>query len=274
MKTANKLFAATLLAAATSFSASANATVFAIDYHDVGVWNAYDTETETYAMKFRSDLGKDGFWLVVTDGDNPKGDGTSNAILYGDLENNRITAYTYNGENTSDSFTDGTLLGTYENVFSSGGTHANGYELTMFNLDVSEINGSIGADFDGVQLGEQAGIWFHQSAGSDFAYGADGSIVDYAFDSQMWLDRGNDYARNRGTISCIDGTAQGTVAPGVLQLPGYLNPCNATQIASAGNTGGTSGGSTSGGGSVPAPGGLALILVGLAGLGRKFRNKA
>jgi len=190
MKSANKLFAATILAAATSFSASAHATVFAIDYHDAGVWNAYDSETETYAMKFRSDLGKDGFWLVVTDGDNPKGDGTSNAILYGDLENNRITAYTYNGENSSSSFTDGTLLGTYENVFASGGEHATyGYEQTMFSLDVSSINAALGADFDGVQLGEQAGIWFHQSAGTEFTYGADGSIVDYTFDNQMWLDR-------------------------------------------------------------------------------------
>jgi len=262
MKTASKFIAATVLAAATSFSASAHAQLFLVDYNDAGVWNAYNSETENYAMKFRSDQGKDGFWLVVTDGDNPKGDGVSNAILYGDLENNRITAYTYDGTNSSESFGSGTLLGTYENVFVDGGTHArHGYDMTMFNLDVSEINGALGADFDGVQIGEKAGIWFHQSAGSNFTYGEDGSIVDYAFDSQMWLDRSNDATWTRSDVNEICGS---DVASQVY----WCGP--GTEIASAGNTGG----GTSGGGSVPAPGGLALILVGLAGLGRKFRKKA
>lgn len=256
----SKLLTAMVFTGVIGFSATANATVFATDYHDAGVWNAYNTETETYTMKYRSDQGKDGFWLVVTDGVNPKGDGTSNAILYGDLENNRITAYTYNGENTSDSFTNGTLLGTYDDVFSSGGTHPTyGYDMTMFTLDVSEINGALGTDFSGVQLGEQAGIWFHQSAGSNFAYDEDGSIADYTFDNQMWLDRGNDdsfvYDADQLTQICIN-------------QPNHYFCSSATQLASAGNTS-TSGG---GGGSVPAPGGLALILVGLAGLGRKFRN--
>lgn len=256
MKTASKLFATTMLAAATSFSASANASIFTIDYHDAGVWNSYDNENETYAMKYRSDQGKDGFWLVVTDGDNPKGDGSSNAVLYGDLVNNRITAYTYNGANNANSYEAGTLLGTYENAFQSGGIHPTyGYEMTMFNLDVSEINGVLGTDFNGVELGEEAGIWFHQSAGSKFTYGADGSIVDYAFDSQMWLDRGGDETIQR---SCASDDERYFCAPSI-------------ELTSAGNTNGATSG---GGGSVPAPGGLALILVGLAGLGRKFLKKA
>ena len=255
MKTVNKLFAATILAAATSFSATANASIFQIDYHDVGIWNAYDSHSQTYSMKFRSDQGKDGFWLVATAGDNPKGDGTSHAILYGDLENNRITAYSYNGNNSSDSYTDGTLLGTYEGAFSSGGTHARyGYDLTMFSLDVSGINNALGSDFNGVELGEEAGIWFHQSAGSDFTYGTDGSILDYAFESQNYLDRGNDttLVRNPGTF-CAERPAHFACQTGTALAAAPTNP---------------------GGGSVPAPGGLALLLVGLAGLGRKFRKKA
>lgn len=266
MNTTKKIFAAAAaFTTAMSISAAASASIFAVDYHDAGVWNAYDADNETYAMKYRSDQGKDGFWLVVTDGGNPKGDGTSNAILYGDLANNRITAYTYNGENNADSFSAGTLLGTYDGAFSSGGTHPTyGYEMTMFSLDVSAINGALGPDFDGVQLGEQAGIWFHQSAGSDFTYGADGSITDYTFDNQMWLDRGNDPTRDRGMTDCATGSS--TLASGSNALPGYLNSCGSTELA-----GGSVG--SSGGGSVPAPGGLALLLVGLAGLGRKMRGK-
>jgi len=263
MNTAKKIFAASVFAAAASFSVTANASVYSIDYHDAGVWNAYDSQNQTYAMKFRNDQNKDGFWLVVTDGDNPKGDGSSNAILYGDLTNNRITAYTYNGENTSSSFTDGTLLGTYEGVFSAGGVDpTTGFDTTMFSLDVSDINNALGAEFDGVQIGEEAGIWFHQSTGSEFTYGDDGSIVDYAFDNQMWLDAGNDATHFRGTVNC---------AAGETSNPAYLDNCGSTQLAS-GTLGSSSGSTTSGGGSVPAPGGLALILVGLAGLGRKFRR--
>jgi len=262
MKLSNKLLVAAAFATASAFSATANASIFVVDYHDAGVWNAYDSVNETYGMKYRTDQGKDGFWLVVTDGANPKGDGTSNAILFGDLENNRITAYTYNGQNTSDSYSNGTLLGTYENVFSSGGTHPTyGYEMTMFSLDVSEINNALGTDFDGVQIGENAGIWFHQSEGSNFTYGADGSIINYEFDSQMWLDRGNDPTRVKAGVDCSNSNS---VIP-------YLQSCSSTQLT-GGLVASSSGATTSGGGSVPAPGGLALILVGLAGLCRKFRN--
>jgi len=249
MKSTSKIFAASAFAAAVSFSATANANIFIIDYEDAGVWSAYDTDTQAYSMKFASDQNKDGFWLVVTDGDNPKGDGSSHAILYGDIENNQITAYTYNGANSADSYEAGTLLGTYENAF----TTSDGF--TMFSLDVSDINTS---EFDGVAIGEKAGIWFHQSAGSDFSYGADGSISDYTFSNQMWLDRGNDdtFFRDRAGLEAHCAVRDSYFCG------------DGTQLVST--TGSSS--SSSGGGSVPAPGGLALILVGLACLGRKFRN--
>ncbi len=263
MKSSNKIINAAAFAVAAFFTASANADVIIADYADYGVWNAYDTVNEAYAVKFRTDDTKDGFWLVATAGDNPKGDGASHAILYGDLKNNRITAYTYNGENSSNSFERGTLLGTYENVFSPGGTDAvQGYDLTMFSLDVSSINNALGAEFDGVQIGEEAGIWFHQSSGSEFTYGADGSIVDYVFDTQMFLDVGNnDNTIITGTADCITGQRTGNV-------PGYINSCDSTQLV------GGFVGSAQGGGSVPAPGGLALILLSLAGFGLKLRRKS
>jgi len=262
-KSSSKLTVATLTSMMCAFTInSASATLFTVDYHDSGVWATYNEATSTFGMKFQALDGKDGFWLVVTDGDNPKGDGSSNAILYGDIANNRITAYTYNGQNTSGSYSDGTLLGTYEGAFSSAGpSPIDGQEdLTMFTLDVSGINN---ANFDGVQIGEEAGIWFHQSSGSEFTYGDDGSIVDYVFDNQMWLNRGNDATQVFGNFDCNDPA----------QAAGYPQYCFGTQLAAASIPNGGSS-STSGGGSVPAPGGLALILVGLAGLGRKFYKKS
>ena len=206
-------------------------------------------------MKFRSDQGKDGFWLVVSDGPNPRGDSSDYAILYGDLNNNSITAYTYDGENNSNSYETGTYLGTYDNAFSDGGQHARyGYDLTMFSLDVGAINDSFGDEWTGVALGEQAGIWFHQSADSQFDYADNGEILDYSFSSQMFLDRGNDDITNTfASPDCVTS-----------QSFQFVNSCDSTQIA----------GGAVGGGSVPAPGGLALVLVGLAGFGAmRRRNK-
>jgi len=231
--------AAAFVTVSTMGISGASATIFAKDYHDAGVWNAYDDSSETYTMKFDDDGSKDGFWLVVSGGDNPKTNANEYAILYGDRASNRITAYTYDGENNADSFRTGQHLATYENVFSDGG---NG--RTMFALDVGDLNGAFDtAGWSGVEFGAQQGIWFHQSAGSQFAYNADGTISNYGFGTQMYLDKGNqkthrgDCANKPNAYFCKTGTTP----------------------------------SSSGGGSVPAPGGLALLMVGFAGM--RLRRK-
>jgi len=224
----------------------ASATIFSKDYHGPGVWNSYDTVAQTYTMKFNDNGSKDGFWLVVSDGENPKSNANEYAILYGDRAANRITAYNYNGENKADSFRTGDVLGTFDNVFST----ANGQ--TMFSLDVSGINGAYDdAEWDGVGFGQQTGIWFHQSSGSEFAYNADGSIADYSYGGQMWLDTAHD-----GTGARVCGKNDNRF---------FCSP-NATAPTNPG------GGDGNGGGSVPAPGGLALVLMGLAGF--RLRRKS
>ncbi len=273
MKMTNKLFATAIVAATASFSASANASVFVADYAPEGVWNAYDSNNETYSARFRSDQGNDGFWLVVSAGDNPRGNGSDYAILYGDLETNRITAYSYDGTGGNGSFNTGTLLGTFDGAFESGGTHArHGYETTQFTIDVAGINGALGPDFEGVQLGDESGIWFHQTQGSDFTYGADGSITDYAFASQTFLDRGNTATRHRDRTKVCSSRPDHYYCQASTSNTGGSS--SGGGASSGGGTSSSGGGTSSGGGSVPAPGGLALVLLGLAGLGRKLRKQA
>lgn len=232
---------------------TASATIFAKDYHDAGVWNAYDDQSQTYSMKFTDDGSKDGFWLVVSPGGNPKTNADEYAILYGDRAANKITAYTYDGANNANSFKTGDYLGTFDNAFSDGGT-IDGYgDTTMFSLDVSGINSALNtADWSGVSFGAEQGIWFHQSSGSEFAYNTDGTLADYVFTNQMWLDTAHETtgrrtcnAQNTGKYFCQPGTG-------------------------IGNTG--AGGAGGAAGAVPAPGGLALILMGLAGFGMRRKK--
>lgn len=237
------------LAALTALTAtSASATIFQKDYADAGVWTNYNSDTETYSMKFRSGEN-DGFWLVVSDGDNPKGDVNEYAILYGDLENNRITAYNYDGRNGPNSYKTGDLLGTYEGVFADGGT-MDGFDMSMFSIDVSALNTAYDdASWDGVQYGESLGIWFHQSAGSDFSYGADGSLAGYSFTDQMWLDTSNDAANIKGEAVCA-------IVPDAFRCTGINGGTELVQ---------------GGGGSVPVPAGFGFIL--LAGAAAALRRK-
>ena len=230
-----KLLTALAVAAATVLTAgTASATVFIKDYNAAGVWNAYDDVNETYSMKFRDDGSQDGFWLVVSPGPNPKNHVNEYAILYGDRAANRITAYAYDGTNSENSYLTSQYLGTYDNVFSSGGTNS-----TMFSLDVSRINAAFSnPEWVGVQLGAEAGIWFHEASGTEFAYNDDGTLANFSFNAQQWLDMD---AMDTLTGNCYTGNQAYFCQP-----PTTPNP-------------------------VPAPGGLALILLALGGLAMRRR---
>ena len=165
----------------------------------------------------------DGFWLVVSDGENPKGDADEYAILFGDLTNQRLTAYLYNGVNSSNSWRNpGVYLQSFDAdlmieqpASSSTGT------TVSFQIDVSGINSlDVNAipgypdyqpqpniDWDGIAFGRQLGIWFHPTAGGSFEYNEAGEITTFRPGSAGWLD-GKNYQATR------------VPEPGVLYLVG------------------------------------------------------
>lgn len=203
----NKFLQSCVVAAALSTMAvSAQAAYYTYSINDPwgsaaggdikNITTSYSSTAEIFSWEYTIDDINDGFWLVVSDGPNPKlGQSDEYAILYGDLANNNniLSAYQYNGANNSVSWNNpGNLLQQWNNVMTI--TSNNPDEKTIsFSIDVSGINSqNLGNEWDGVQFGggekNQIGIWFHTSRGSQFSYDNSGKITGYSYKAQGYHD--------------------------------------------------------------------------------------
>lgn len=224
---------------ATTLSAAAFAQTYNYQWNegDGGANNAggvikqlntsYDTGAKSlsWSMTFgevpsSSALKTDGFWMVVSNGPNPKNQSGQLAIFYMDASNPApvLTVYAYNGVNGDNSYKDGSIAsgtqapdriasskvdnGFIESlsvVTNPDGTRTLGFKVKTED-STQNINGHSplhpGPDpWEGAQFGEKIGIWVHPTAGTVTDYynsgSAAGFLKNFAYQKSGWLDLEN-----------------------------------------------------------------------------------
>lgn len=157
----------------------------------------------------------EGFTLALNDGPNPKGHPGELALFYfdaSDFNDVKLTAYGYNGQNSTSSWRDG-------NGVESGQQEADvitsvlasswikelraedvGSERHLgFSIDASVITGHVpmhpdphGDPWFGVGFAEQLGIWLHPFRTFDATYDSAGAIDSLSLGGEGWFD-GKDF---------------------------------------------------------------------------------
>jgi hypothetical protein len=158
-----------------------------------------DSEVLGWSTTIEREAGNlaNGFWMVLSDGENPKNDVNEYAIVYGDGLTGDLTAYTYNGINSSDSWaTPGDYIETFTDVLTMDTSVAD--EVTFsFSIDATGVNdhdpdnGLVATDdWDGINFDEHIGIWFHAVVfdGAGPTYDNDGKLTSFPYSSQSWYD--------------------------------------------------------------------------------------
>ncbi|MBE9028226.1 PEP-CTERM sorting domain-containing protein [filamentous cyanobacterium LEGE 11480] len=188
-----------------AFANAAQASDFIFDSTNVGgntnvgihkhIRTTFNDETDLFTWKStfkQKDNGllANGGWLVISNGPNPKQHDKEFTAFYMDGVNNRLTAYSYDGQNGSGSWKNNKFLGSWDNVLQVDTDQAKGERTLSFALDMTDINGrdDLGAFWKGTQFDESLGIWFHGAANLNAKYKADGSLKKFNYSGQGWYD--------------------------------------------------------------------------------------
>lgn len=178
----------------------------------------YDSQTDRFLWEVTfADQITDGFTLAVNDGPNPKGHAGELALLYFDATDTdvRVTGYAYNGQNSFNTYFDGSAasgvqapdmifggdaLGTNASLIMQASMQDIGSTRVMtLEMDASMINahnpvypGPEGpGEWTGMQFDELIGLWMHPMTGMNTSYGQDGSLEELSYNRQGWFDGNN-----------------------------------------------------------------------------------
>ncbi|MEM9006614.1 MAG: hypothetical protein AAGE59_24190 [Cyanobacteria bacterium P01_F01_bin.86] len=148
------------------------------------------TWSSTFATNPNNGKLADGAWLVLSEGPNPKSNQQQYTMFYMDGVNEKLTAYTYNGVNGSNSWQDSNsvFLGSWELGVEEN--TAGDKRTFSFAMDMTDINNrtDLGSDWEGTYFKDKVGIWFHGVADVNATYNDDGSLSEFSYSSQGWYD--------------------------------------------------------------------------------------
>lgn len=162
-----------------------------------------NTDVFTWDVTYSDGVAKNtnGFWLVVSDGPNPKNINSQLAIMYFDATNlaaPKVSIYRYNGANSSSSFqSPGDLLASSQGVgaadISASASQSGGSRTFHLSVDATAINAmyapgasTVFADWEGIDFGQRIGMWFHSIKNANFQY--NGARLTGLTGTAGWLD--------------------------------------------------------------------------------------
>lgn len=186
---------------------------------------SYNTNNDVFSWSYTieknsANKSSDGFWLVVTDGENPKKNANEYAILYGDTDVNKLSVYEYSGQNNANSWQNpGNLLASVSNLFNV--TDNGDLRTISFDFDATDINNNNGIDsvsnpgmWKGLNFFEKIGVWFHPSTDTTVAYDPSSRIEGFKYGTQGWYD-----TKDRKTVVEVpEPSTVGMLALGLLSL--------------------------------------------------------
>ena len=146
------------------------------------------------------------FTLVLSNGPNPKGTAGQLAIFYLDASSGApvLTAYGYNGQNATDSWTNPNPADTIASSKLDTSwihsltykTEANGSKTLGFDINATAINSHVspytpaGSTWQGAAYGSNIGIWFHDYDNLQTTY-SNGYLTSFNPGVQGWYDTNN-----------------------------------------------------------------------------------
>lgn len=168
----------------------------------------------TYDVEFGAQ-DTNGYWLVVSPGENPKGHAGQLAIFFVDASTSTpaVLAYAYNGVNGHQSWQDGSPMAGVQapDLIQSSLTNSNfvnalqvqnladgGRRISM-DLNATAIQGHLPkypgpqgqSEWTGTSFGNRFGIWFHPVKGLQTQYTQGGALSSWSFRQEGWVDGGN-----------------------------------------------------------------------------------
>jgi len=255
-------FVAVVSATPTSSGVAGTCTEYTWDYTPTGTvgqknmvkemkltYSVQDPDNDKFSAKIvfnkQSDV-KDGkgqasmWWLVVSDGPNPKGSFSEYMIIYGCAFSDKVSVYAYDGDNDSKSWKNyktkapiflGSSAMTVTGANDADTVTTYEFEIdhtTLFNIGKVKLDARTGLDstmWDGASFGENGkiGVWFHtagnlaselpaSNSGTNGCRFVDGQVEKFKSSGQLWVDFANRAISNSGP--CNPGPPPGPGGPG------------------------------------------------------------